>query len=157
MSALYIFEHAPLGSLIRFSDGTPRPPARFNRKLSAWENYNGTGRLTAKQPRRLIGSHWMPAGFQLHLGNYGSEGVTILVVTRHYQLTSPLTFEIIEVPQAGMVRVLTEWNDTIELRHLAANMAAAEAWAAEHRYSDMRFEVVEADEANRFLELRRAA
>lgn len=157
MSALHIFEHAPLGALIHFLDGTPRPPARFNRKVSAWENYNGSGRLTAKQPRRLIGNHWMPAGFQLHLGNYGSGGVTILVVTRHYQLTSPLTFEIIEVPQAGMVRVLTEWNGTIELRHLAANMATAEAWAAEHRYSGMRFEVVEADEANRFLQLRRAA
>jgi len=157
MSALHIFEHAPLGALIRFSDGEPRPPARFNRKLSAWENYNGTGRLTAKQPRRLIGSHWMPAGFQLHLGDYGSGGITIIVVTRHYQLASPLAFEIIEVPQAGMVRVLTEWNGTIEMRHLAANMASAEVWATDHRYSDMRFEVVEADEANRFDQLRRAA
>lgn len=157
MSALHIFEHAPLGAHIRFSDSEPRPPARFNRKLAAWENYNGTGRLTAKQPRRLIGSHWMPAGFQLHLGDYGSGGITIIVVTRHYQLASPLAFEIIEVPQAGMVRVLTEWNGTIEMRHLAPNMASAEAWAAGHHYSDMRFEVVEADEASRFDQLRRAA
>ena len=145
MSALHIFDAAPLGALIRFSDGTPRPPVRFNRKLAAWENTNSRGRLTAKQPRRLIGSHWMPAGFQLHLGDYGSGSVTIIVVTRHYQLTSPLTFEIIEVPQAGMVRVLTEWNGTIEMRHLAANMASAEVWTTDHCYSDMRFEVVEAD------------
>jgi hypothetical protein len=157
MSALHIFEQAPLGALIRFSDGAPRPPARFNRKLSAWESTNGTGRLTAKQPRRLIGSHWMPAGFQLHLGDYGSGGVTLLVVTRHYQISSPLNFEIIEVPQAGMVRVLTAWNDTTELRHLAANMAAAEAWAETHRYSGMRFDVVDVEEANRFDQLRRAA
>lgn len=59
MRALEIFTDAPLGAFVRFSDGTPRPPERFKRKLAAWENYNGTGRLTGKQPRRLLGNHWM--------------------------------------------------------------------------------------------------
>ena len=38
MSAQHIYVSAPLGSIVRYSDGTPRPPARFKRKLAAWEN-----------------------------------------------------------------------------------------------------------------------
>ena len=33
MSAYHIYDNAPLGSLARYSDGTSKPPARFNRKL----------------------------------------------------------------------------------------------------------------------------
>ena len=44
MSAALIFDIAPLGSLVAYSDGTPRPPARFTRKLAAWERRNGTAR-----------------------------------------------------------------------------------------------------------------
>ncbi len=33
MSALLAF-HAPLGSIIAWSDGTPRPPARHTKKLA---------------------------------------------------------------------------------------------------------------------------
>lgn len=29
MSAQSIFDHAPLGAIVTFSDGTQRPPARF--------------------------------------------------------------------------------------------------------------------------------
>ena len=43
MSAQYIYDTAPLGSLIRYSNGEPRPPERFRRKLAAWNNDNGTG------------------------------------------------------------------------------------------------------------------
>lgn len=49
MSAHTVYENAPLGSLIRYSDGTPRPPARFKKKLAAWENRNGAGRLVRKE------------------------------------------------------------------------------------------------------------
>lgn len=48
MSAHIINDSAPLGALIRYSDGTARPPARFRKKLSAWESRNGAGRLVKK-------------------------------------------------------------------------------------------------------------
>ena len=34
MSAQSIYDTAPLGSLIRYSDGTKEPPARHTRKLA---------------------------------------------------------------------------------------------------------------------------
>ena len=51
-SAQDIVDRAPLGAMIRFSDGTPQPPTRFKRKLRAWEDRNGTGRLTEKSGPR---------------------------------------------------------------------------------------------------------
>lgn len=37
MSALSIFEDAPIGSMVAWSDNTPRPPERHRKKLSAWK------------------------------------------------------------------------------------------------------------------------
>lgn len=54
MSAQLIYDLAPLGSLVRFSDGTPRPPERHRKKLAAWEHRNSGGRLIRKQPERRI-------------------------------------------------------------------------------------------------------
>jgi hypothetical protein len=50
MSAHIVYDTAPLGALIRYSDGTPRPPARFAKKLAAWERRNGLGRLVRREP-----------------------------------------------------------------------------------------------------------
>ena len=52
MSAHIVYDTAPLGALIRYSDGAPRPPARFAKKLAAWERRNGLGRLVRKEPPR---------------------------------------------------------------------------------------------------------
>ena len=40
MSAQLIYDLIPLGAIIRFSDGTPRPPDRHRKKLAAWEHRN---------------------------------------------------------------------------------------------------------------------
>ena len=53
MSAYLIFDVAPLGSLAAYSDGQPKPPARFTRKLAAWKSRNGVGRLVRKEPGEL--------------------------------------------------------------------------------------------------------
>lgn len=45
MSATNIIDTAPLGALIRYTDSSPRPPARLTWKLAAWERSNGVGRL----------------------------------------------------------------------------------------------------------------
>jgi len=56
MSAQLIYDTAPLGSLIRYSNGEPRPPERFTRKLKAWNNDNGIGRLIERsaEERHLV-------------------------------------------------------------------------------------------------------
>ena len=52
MSATTIIDQAPLGALIRYTDGSPKPPARFTKKLAAWERSNGVGRLVKKESPR---------------------------------------------------------------------------------------------------------
>ena len=151
MSAQLIFDHAPLGALIRFTDGDPRPPARFKRKLAAWEHTNGTGRLTTKSPASQHGSHAMPASFALHMGNYGSNGVTILTVTQHFSVNSGLTFEIVEAPKPGQVRVLHDLGSTVELLHLADDHASAQRWLDGHGYRGAWLEEVTGEHAESSL------
>lgn len=142
MSAQHIYTTAPLGSLIRYSNGKPRPPARFRRKLRAWEHENGMGRLVERYPGYVTASFSSPPHFMLHLGDYGSQGTVVLTVRRAYGLDSDLQFEIVETPKPGSVRILTSVDGRDELRHLASNMAAAEAWMNANRYSNMRAEIV---------------
>lgn len=142
MSAQSVYDTAPLGSLIRFSNSEPRPPARFTRKVNAWNQDNGIGRLVLRTPERISGNYRSPASFALHLGNYGSQGLIAIVVTRHYSIDSPLNFEVAEMPKPGMVRILTSFGGRDELRFLAPDMAAAEAWLARNHYSNVRLECV---------------
>ncbi len=74
MSAHTIIDNAPLGSIVTWSDGTPQPPARFNKKLAAWRTNNSTGRLVRKQGERGVGNIPRPACFTLHEADYGSSG-----------------------------------------------------------------------------------
>lgn len=158
MSPIDIYCHAPLGAKIRFSNGEPRPPDRFTRKVEAWENDNGTGTLVEFSPGRESETYSSPPTFALHLATYSSGGVQILVVRRIYSVASRLDFEIVERPRPGMARVLTVLGEGDELRHLAADEAAARAWLAEHHYHGARIEPVDdPDVANRPLMRGRSA
>ena len=137
-----VYDMVPLGALLRYFDGTPQPPARFTRKLRDWRTRNGTGRLAEKSPPSTIGNSTYPAGFTLDHGSYGSNGVIIMTVRFVYQVTTALHFEVIELPQPGMVRVLHRWNNRDELKYLAPDMSAAEAWMQRNRYSNLVTEVV---------------
>jgi len=137
-----VLTSVPLGTLLRYFDGEPCPPARFTRKLSAWKNRNGNGRLIEKSfGNSTPGSHY-PATFTLHLANYGSGGVIALIVNQTMTVTTELRFEVIEQPAPGMVRVLSRDDKREELHHLAENMAAAEAWMASNRYLTAVVEIV---------------
>lgn len=146
MSAQHIFDTAPLGALIRYSDGRPKPPTRFNKKLAAWKRSNGVGRLISRNPAVQRATYASPAGFALHHGDFASGGVIVLVVIVIYDVTSRLLFEIIERPKPGIVRVITRWNETDELKYLAPDMATAEAWLANNRYSNAILDAVSDDE-----------
>ena len=108
MSATHIIDTAPLGALIRYSDGTPKPPARFTKKVAAWERANGVGRLVKKEPPRPYPTWTAPASFTLHEGNFSSEGVILVTVMRSHAADSLLRFEVADVPKSGQVRVLVE-------------------------------------------------
>ncbi|MCW8060828.1 hypothetical protein [Agrobacterium tumefaciens] len=144
MSAYNVFD-ASLGSLVRYFDNSPKPPARFTKKLATWERRNGVGRLVRKEPARERPTYSSPPCFTLHEGNFASNGVILITVMRTHSLNSDLSFEIVERPKIGMVRVLQQIGDNEELLHLAENREAAELWLEKTGYR-ARLEEVTADE-----------
>jgi len=146
MSAHIIYDSAPLASVIRYSDGTPKPPERFRKKLATWKSRNSVGRLIRKEPPRERATYTSPACFVLHEGDFGEQGVVVLSISRTYTVESDLRFEIVERPVIGMVRILQDLGDSPELLHLAQDREAAERWLASNRYSRAYLEEVTADE-----------
>jgi len=147
MSAQLIFDLAPLGSIIRYSDGTPRPPDRHRKKLAAWENKNDGGRLIRKQAERHAGDTLIPASITLHAGDYGADGIVVLRVFRTFSVDSDLTFVVTERPKVGSVQVLKQPGDDAELAYLASHRADAEEWLTRHRYPNAVLREIDADEA----------
>jgi len=146
MSAQQIFDHAPLGAIIRYSDGTPRPPERHRRKLQAWERHNNTGRLVKKTAGRHAGDITFPASFTLHEGDYGTKAVIVLKVFKSFSVDSDLDFTVIERPAVGSVLVLSRSGEAGELVHVAQNRQAADEWLLRHGYPNAVLHEVAADE-----------
>ena len=151
MSANTIIDQAPLGALIRYTDGSPKPPARFTKKLAAWERSNGVGRLVKMEPPRPYPTWTAPASFTLHEGNFSSEGViqsvsrsdnALVTIMRSHSADSPLIFEVVKEPKVGQVCVLLDFGGITELLHLATSVTAAELWIAKEGYRNARLQVV---------------
>ena len=142
MSAQHIFDHAPLGSLIRYSNKTPKPLARFINKVRAWEHENGVGRLIRKEPAVQRATWASPACITLPCGNYSSHGTVVLTVRHSHCVTSPLEFSVVGRPAPGSILVLKHWAGSVELLHVADDRAAAEFWLKTNHYSDAILEEV---------------
>jgi hypothetical protein len=144
MSAHTIFDNAPIGSIIAWSDGTPQPPARFRKKLAAWQSSNSKGRLIRKQGGRGVGNVSLSACFTLHEIDYGAGGVIAVRVRRTFSLESKLHFTVVERPAVGSVRVLDRAGG--ELVYLATDEADAKEWLTRHGYPGAVLQEVTADE-----------
>lgn len=158
MSAQLIFDQAPLGAIVRYSDGTPQPPARHGKKLAAWQDRNNAGRLVRKQAERHLGNNTtIPASFTLHVGDYGGREVIVLRVFRSYQVDSDLTFTVDQRPAHGSVLVLDRPGDDAELVYVGTNRQDAEEWLQRHGYPNAVLSEVSADDvAADFVEGRAA-
>lgn len=137
---------APIGSILAWSDGTPRPPERHRKKLSAWKTNNSSGRLIRQQDDRAAGNTILAASFTLHEGDHDANGVIVIRIHRTFSLETGLTFTIVERPIMGSCRVFDRAGDHAELVHLAANRQAAEEWLSRHGYPSAVLEDVTADE-----------
>ncbi|WP_370318766.1 hypothetical protein [Oricola sp.] len=146
MSAQLIFDTAPLGAIIRYSDGTPRPPYRYRRKLQAWERHNNRGRLVKKRAATVVAQIAIPASFTLHEGDFGSKAVIVLRVFRTFSTDSALAFSVVEHPAAGSILVLDRPGDAGELVHVAQHQQVADEWLSRHGYPNARLYEVTADE-----------
>lgn len=147
MSAQHIYDHAPLGAIIRFSDRTPQPPARFKRKLEAWKDRNACGRLINKSPPREISGFHAKPSITLHMGDFKNDNIVVLVVQRTFGLDSDLDFMIESLPVSGSVRVLHDWAGTSELLHLASDRTNADRWLTQNHFSNVRLEEVGTSES----------
>jgi hypothetical protein len=146
MSAVSIFENAPIGSVVAWSNGAPRPPERHRKNLSAWQNNNSQGRLIRKQGERGSGNVSLAACFTLHEADFGAGGVIAIRVHRTFSMDSRLQFTVVERPAPGSVRIFDRAGDDAELVHLAPHRAAAEEWLSRHGYPNAVLEEVTADE-----------
>jgi len=81
----------------------------------------------------------------LHEGNFSSDGVILVTIMRSHSADSRLTFELVEVPKPGQVRVLLDLGRSMELLHLAESVGAAELWIAKEGYRNARLEIVSED------------
>ena len=147
MSASLIYDLAPIGSIVAWSDGTPRPPERHKKKLAAWETRNSKGRLIRKQGKRGAGNVSLSPDFTLHEGDFGAGGVIAIRIHRTFSLDTELLFKVIERPVLGAVRVFDRAGANAELVHLATNRQAAEEWLTRHGYPNAVLEEVSADES----------
>ena len=145
MSASTIIDTAPLGALIRYTDGSPKPPACFTKKLATWERSNGVGRLVKKEPPRCYPTWTASASFTLDEGNFASDRVILVTIMRSHSADSRLIFEVVERPKPGQVRVLLDFGGTMELLHLAESLGAAELWIVKEGYRNARLEIIGAD------------
>lgn len=145
MSAQLIYDLASLGAIIRFSDGTPRPPERHRKKLAAWEHRNSGGRLIRREPGRCVGNTVIGATITLHAGDYGGGGVVVLRLHRTFSVDSDLSFVVTERSRVGAVRVLSRPGEDAELVYLASSRADAECWLQSHGYPDAVLDEVTAD------------
>ena len=146
MSAQHIYDFAPLGSIVRYSDGTPMPPARHTRKLALWETTDNAGRLIRKQPGRRGGIDGFPVTFTLRTGDLATGGIILVRAHRTFDVRSRLTFTVAEQPPIGSVRVLSGEGDDRELLHLAEDFGTAERWRELSGYRQAVLEAVAADE-----------
>lgn len=146
MSAHTVFDNAPIGALIAWSDGTKEPPPRFRRKLTAWQTNNSRGRLIRKTGQRDLAGTSLSATFTLHEADFGSGGVVAIRVHRTFPLSSTLHFTILDRPAIGSVGVFDRPGDHCELVYLATSRADADEWLSRHGYPDAVLDEVTADE-----------
>ena len=137
-SAQHVYATAPLGSLVRYGNGKPRPPEHDKRKLRAWENENGVGRLI----ERCGPSESLAAHFIIHVGDFEREVAVMMMARRIFFVGEWKIFEIVETPAPGAVRVLFENFGQDELCYLASDVADAEQWMAVNGSAGMRIEIV---------------
>lgn len=147
MSARTIFDHAPIGAIIAWSDGTPRPPEHHRKKLSDWQSRNSKGRLIARRGERGMGNVTLPGSFTLHEADLGARGIIAIRIHRTFSTDSRFEFMVVELPAIGAIRVFDRAGEGAELVHLAAHRAGAEAWLTRHGYPGAVLDEVTADEA----------
>ena len=146
MSALMIFDLAPIGAVISWSDGNPRPSEDRIHTLAGWKRDTAVGRLVRKRSRTVMAQSRIPASFKVATDGIDDLGAIIGADFRMFSVGSVLTFAVLERPQVGSIRILDGDAEDAELLHLAADQAHAEIWVRSCGFSNTMLREVTADE-----------
>jgi hypothetical protein len=122
ITATALLALAPLGAFIEYCDGTPRPPERFKHKLAAWKGTNDCGHFVAAHPGNPSKS-WDPPRFILQR-DYGH-----IIFNKMFGVGNDQLHFKVTPPKPGTILPYSEFEGTIEVKHVWPDIGAARAWA----------------------------
>lgn len=146
MSVELIYDTAPLGALISWSNGEPRPLERFAAKLRIWERANTCGRLVRRRSARRESGFVAPALIVVVLDSGKPGDMTLAGRQIMHSIHSQFHFKVAAPPPVGWFRILSGEGEDAELLHLARDMATAETWVQAVGRSCAHIEEITADE-----------
>lgn len=135
---LFALGLAAIGARVAYSDGTPRPPERFNKKLRDWQRRNGTAVFVGFQPSKGE-KEWDKDSFTVRT----LDSDTIVMNMTHHADGTVLTWDVTP-PAPGTVLAMQDGLAAIrndggaEAKHVFENEAALYAWGDRNRYSPLK-------------------
>ena len=137
MNADLIISLAPIGSVVEWSDGNPRPPEHHVATLYHWKRNNGVGLLVRKFGEMGQDCPSATPFFMLRCEDD----------LRTFSVGLTYRFRIASRPKIGSVRIFERDDPAALMLHLADDRDAACAWLADNAaYSDAFMDEVTADE-----------
>jgi hypothetical protein len=127
-----LFALCPFGALVTFSDGKPRPPERFVKKVKEWERNNGRGVFLGITPLPEKPRDWDRECFALQ-----TSASDAIIVNTTFTVDSPLSFEFVP-PAPGTVLWFTNYKTQRgrrEVNRTFESKSAAFAWGDRKGYS----------------------
>lgn len=121
MTAKELFNMAPLGAFVNFSDGTPRPPERFKNKLAVWKEKNDWGYFVSPHPDNPSKNDASPT-FTLRQ-DHGH-----MVCNKIIGIDSPLVYEA-KAPAPGTILSYIVHDGLIQIKHVWPTLDDAKIWA----------------------------
>ena len=137
MNADLIISLAPIGSVVEWSDGNPRPPEHHIATLYHWKRNNGAGLLVRKCDETVQSCLGAQPFFMLRCEDD----------LRSFSVGLTYRFRIASRPKIGSVRIFERNDPAALMLHLADDRAAAGSWLADNTaFSDAYTVEVTADE-----------
>jgi hypothetical protein len=125
MNAQELFTLAPFGAYVKFTDGTPRPPDRFNKKLRAWKDSNDAGYFMSAEPSDGVHDYSKDSFVLRTLDD------PVLIINRHFGVAgSNKTFEVVSMPKPGTILAMNKYRkERHEVAHIWPTLGHAKAWS----------------------------
>ncbi len=142
MNARELFALSPYGATVRFSNGQPKPPARFNKKLREWESHNSAGRFVRAE-QADPSAQYSREGFVLQTRH------AIIIMQMCFGLEGSNTFEIEQTPPPGTILAFTKFGRDLELQAVCLTEGEARKWWDRNRHSTSRILEIVAENGER--------